>query len=222
MKRFERHARFFATAVTGSAMFALLLASSASAHENVKAGKVEFEIGFLNEPAYAGFQNGVFLAIQDGSGHPVTDAAETLTVTVVFGDQRMEVPLEPRFDADAGGGPGQYVAAFIPTRPGAYTFQLFGTLAGQRIDGEFTSSPKTFDEVVDPTSVEFPVKDPTLGQVAERLNREFPRINGRIAAAQQSATDTADDAETLAYIAVGLAALGLIVSLVAGSRRRAS
>jgi hypothetical protein len=210
------HARAMVLSVMlGSGTFGLLSASPASAHEDVKLGKVAFEIGFMNEPAYTGFQNGVFLLITGRDGRPVTNAANTLNVEVVYGEQRMQVDLEPNFDADAGGAPGQYEAAFIPTRPGAYTFHLSGEIDEQKIDRDFTSSPRTFDEVVDPTSVQFPAKDPTLGQVADRLNREFPRIETRLASAQRAATDRADSAKTLAYVGIGLGAVGLILALAA-------
>lgn len=214
MRRRIRAATFAVSAAVGSALVAVVTAPPAAAHEEVKLGTVSFEIGFLNEPAYAGSQNGVFLLVQRG-GSPVEGADRTLKVEVRFGELSMAVPLQPNFDPDAGGAPGQYVAAFIPTRPGEYTFHLSGTIAGQKIDRSFTSGPRTFDEVQDPTSVEFPVKDPTLGQVAERLDREFPRIGNQLAATRRAASDKADSAKTLAYAGLGVGALGLIVAIVA-------
>lgn len=206
--------------VAASSLALALRAGPAAAHEEVPLGPVDFEIGFQDEPAYAGFQNAVFLSIHHSDGTPVRDAADTLQVQVGFGSQTIDVPLEPSFDADAGGEPGQYLASFIPTRPGPYTFHLSGSIAGQKIDRSFTSSPTTFDEVVDPTSVEFPAKDPSLGQVAERLGREFPRIDQAIAEARDAAQRSANTARTIAIIALVLAVAGLAVGVIGTARAR--
>ena len=44
-------------------------------------------------------------------------------------------------------------ASIIPTRPGDYTFHFIGTISGQKVDDQFTSSDKTFDPANDPASV---------------------------------------------------------------------
>jgi hypothetical protein len=193
----------------------LLPAETASAHQEVTLGPVDFEIGFHDEPAYAGFQNAVFLSIHHADGRPVGNAADTLKVQVAFGSQSMDLPLEPNFEPDEGGEPGQYLASFIPTRPGPYTFHLTGSIAGQKIDRSFTSSPTTFDEVVDPTSVEFPAKDPTLGQVVGRLDREFPRLEDDVAAARKAAEDSAKTAKLLTVVALVVGAAALAVGITA-------
>jgi hypothetical protein len=191
----------------------VFLSGSASAHEEAEIGKVRLEIGFADEPAYAGFQNDVFLTLADGAGHPVMNAADTLKVEVVFGDQKAEFPLLPNFEADTGGAPGQYRASFIPTRPGKYTFHLFGSVMGEKIDRSFTSSPTTFDEVVEPSSVQFPVKDPSVAQVAGRIERELPRVSRIALAAADRAHEAADTARTIAYVAGALGMLGLVVGM---------
>lgn len=79
---------------------------AARAHESrdVSGGKYQFRVGFLNEPAYQGLDNAVFLAIctgscvtrQDGSGtfsNGVTGAFETLKVEITFGGQSMVLPV---------------------------------------------------------------------------------------------------------------------------------
>jgi len=211
-------------AVAGVAAGTWLLAGAmpASAHEEVKLGTVDFEIGFLNEPVYVGFQNGVFLSIHRDGERPVTNAADTLNVEVEYGTQTMQVALEPNFDADQGGAPGDYVAHFIPTRPGKYTFHLSGSMAGQQIDQSFTSGPTSFDEAVDPASVEFPAKDPTTGQLAERLDRDIPRIQLAVLTRAARAQRRASSARTLAVVGVALGALGLltgVAALVVAARR---
>src|SRR5207253_4900637 len=55
-------------------------------------------------------------------------------------------------------------------------FHLTGTIKGQKVDETFTSGPSTFSDVDDPSGVEFPVKDPTAGELTTRLDRELPRV----------------------------------------------
>jgi hypothetical protein len=199
---------------------------SALAHEGRPAGKYQLEVGFGEEPAYTGQKNSVQLILHDGSGRPVANLRGGLKIEVIFGDQQMELPLVPNFRVGEFGTPGDYRAWFFPTRPGKYTFHIFGTLGGQQIDESFTSSPTTFSEVSDPTEVEFPVKDPTMAQIASRLDREVPRMNARIdtaiAAQQASAKKAADSAKTVGYLGIGLGALALILAMVAlvTARRR--
>ena len=85
-------------------------------------------------------------------------------------------------------------------------------------DETFTSGPKTFDDVDDPQSVQFPVKDPSTGELAARIDREVPRINDQIDAAKtsaQSASDDASSATTLAIVGIAIGAVGLAAAIVA-------
>ena len=219
MKTRSRAALFVAAAIVGSPLLILIPAGPASAHEEREVGRYTFVVGFGDEPAYAGFKNSVALFLFKG-GRAVTDLGESLRVEVRFGTESMDLgALEPNFEVGEFGTPGDYRAWFFPTRPGAYTFHFTGSIGGQDVDEEFMSSPTTFSEAEDPTSVEFPVKDPTLGQVAQRLDREFPRIETRLAATRQAAADQVNSAKTLAYVGIGLGALGLIVALIPRRRR---
>jgi hypothetical protein len=96
-----------------------------------------------------------------------------------------------------------------PTRPGSYTFHLTGTLRGQKVDETFTSSKTTFSDVEDVTSIAFPAKDPSTGQLATRIDREVPRID----AALDDAGDTADGARTLGLAGAVLGLLGLLAGV---------
>ena len=71
----------------------------------------------------------------------------------------------------------------MPTQPGAYTFTLKGKLGAQKVNLAVPSGPETFGDVNDPAKTALPaVKDPTTGQLAQRLDREATRVNGTIAA----------------------------------------
>jgi hypothetical protein len=194
-------------------------AGTARAHEERHVGRYHFLVGFGDEPAYAGLKNSVALILSDADEKPVTDLGDSLEVEVIFGDQKMELALEPNFEVGEFGTPGDYRAWFFPTRPGAYTFHFFGSVGNQEVDESFSSSPATFSEVSDPAQVEFPVKDPTVAQVAQRIDREVPRLGSAIAAQRSSAKKNADSAKNVAYIGIGVGALGVILAIVALARR---
>jgi hypothetical protein len=224
MKERVRAAMILAGMTLGSTLLAFASAGPALAHEERDVGTYTFTVGFGDEPAYTGLKNSVILLLSK-SGKPVIDLGDSLKVEVVFGGQSMDLgPVQPDFEIGEFGTPGDYRAWFFPTRPGPYTFHFTGSIGSQKVDEEFTSSPTTFDEVQDPTSVEFPVKDPTLGQVAQRLDREFPRIESRLAATRKAADDGAGSAKTLAYAGIGVGAIGLIAAIAAltANRRRTS
>jgi len=211
--------------LTGGLMLTMLvlLAGPAAAHEEREVGGFHMAVGFGQEPAYAGQPNSVQLLLSKGD-KPVTDLGDTLSVSVGFGDQSKDVSVEPFFEIGEFGTPGDYRAWFIPTRAGQYSFHLTGTIRGTKIDETFTSGPKTFDDALSPADVEFPVQDPTNGELADRLDREIPRLEASIAGVKTSATSAADDAHsarTLALVGVVLGALGLITGFagIAFARR---
>jgi len=211
--------------LTGGLMLTMLvlLAGPAAAHEEREVGGFHMAVGFGQEPAYAGQPNSVQLLLSKGD-KPVTDLGDTLSVSVGFGDQSKDVSVEPFFEIGEFGTPGDYRAWFIPTRAGQYSFHLTGTIRGTKIDETFTSGPKTFDDALSPADVEFPVQDPTNGELADRLDREIPRLEASIAGVKTSAASAADDAHsarTLALVGVVLGALGLITGFagIAFARR---
>jgi len=135
-----------------------------SAHERrvIADGRYQVVIGFIDEPAFTGEKNGLVLRVselseatpgagEEAEGVPVEGLEETVHAEVVFGDQSMELPLDPAF-----GEPGAYESVFFPTEAGDYTFRLFGTIGDAEIDESFTSSPEGFDSVQDPEPLQFP------------------------------------------------------------------
>jgi hypothetical protein len=212
-------------AVTGGLMLTMLvvLAGPAAAHEEREVDSLHMAVGFGQEPAYAGQPNSVQLLLSRG-GKPITDLGDTLSVSVGFGDQSKDLSVEPFFEIGEFGTPGDYRAWFIPTRAGQYSFHFTGAIRGTKIDETFTSEPKTFDDVVSPTDVEFPVQDPTNGELADRIDREIPRLEASIAEVKTSVGSAGDDvnsARTLALVGVVLGGLGLIAGIagIAFARR---
>src|SRR5512134_551393 len=218
---------------------AAIMAPAALAHEGRPTGDGDLVmvVGFGTEPAYAGQPNSVQLVLEHDE-EPVVDLGNTLDVEVSFGDETMALELEPNFVVGEFGEPGDYRAWFIPTRPGQYAFHFTGTIEGEEIDETFTSGPDTFSEVQDPAAIEFPVQDPTTGELAERIEREVPRLTeavdqarsdaiaaaNEIAADANAAADDAASARTFGLIGLVVGALGLIVAVVAlmTGRRKAA
>ena len=205
-------------------------AGPALAHEERTIGKYHVEVGFGDEPAYAGERNSVVMFLHDANDKPVVDLGDTLKVDVTQGaagaatddSQKLSMTMGPNFEVGGDGTPGDYRAWFIPTAPGPYTFHFTGNIKGQKVDEKFSSSPTTFDEVQDPAQVEFPEKDPTGAQLNARLDREVPRLNTALAASQSRANkaeDAAGQARIIAIVGVVVGVLGLAAAGFAMRKR---
>jgi hypothetical protein len=220
--------------VPGAAvLLAALAAAPAAAHAEKQAGRYGFEVGFGDEPAYAGQPNSLQVLITR-DGKPATDLAgqlDGLMAHAYYGrkaDPKFEnamMPLEPHF-GDDWGTPGDYRSFFVPTQAGAYTFELKGRLGNQKINLVIPSGPETFGDVNDPAKAAFPaVRDPSTAQLAQRLDRETTRLNGTVAAvtaAQGAAEDRADQARLLALGGLLVGVVGLVVGALAWGRRTAA
>jgi hypothetical protein len=182
--------------------------ASAHEHRDVDGGKYSVEVGFLDEPAITGFKNGLDLRVSantgatpapgidaDEGGSPVEGLESTLQVEIIYIDQKMPLTLEPRF-----GTPGAYNAYVIPTAAGDYTFHIFGTINGDAIDENFTSSPEGFSSVVDASTYQFP----------KQSSEKSGTIAGTIAGGNTAGTGTG---AILGGFAAGLAigAAGLVL-----------
>lgn len=221
MSRFAFRRVLACTVAAGLAV--VVTAAPAFAHEQRQVGAYQLTVGWLHEPTYAGVQNSVQITIKDAKGNAVDDLGDppSLQVTAVTGGQTSDpLTLEPSFDPDTGDGThGEFDAAIIPTRPGDYTFHFTGTINGQKIDEQFTSSDKTFDTVKEPSAIEFPAKDPSTGQLATSVDRLNPRVDSATSFAK-SAKSKASSAGTLALVGVVLAAIAAVLAAAALLRGR--
>jgi hypothetical protein len=207
----------------------LLPATPALAHGEAGEGDLVLTIGFADEPAFAGLPNAAQLHVEH-DGEPVTDLkAGDVTVEVSFGDESLEMDMEPWFFFEGGelvfGEPGEYRADFVPSQPGKYTFHFTGTIDGEEVDEEMTSGPDTFSVVEDVAAASFPeVAAPSNEELATRVDEESARAAEGVAAAEAaaaSAEDAASSARTVAMIGVVLGAIGIIAAIAAlASNRR--
>jgi hypothetical protein len=198
--------------------FVLLLAGPAFAHGVYQQGDITIATGFQTEPAYAGQPNAVELEISKG-GSPVTDVGQgDLKVGVSFGGESTELTLVPNFEVGEWGTPGDYVASFIPTQPGKYTFNIAGTVGGgKQIKYSMSSGPETFSEVEDPASAMFPALDaPSTSDLSTKIDASATRTDASISSAQ----DAADTAKTVAIVAVVVALVAIMLAIIGLQRAR--
>lgn len=182
--------------------------TGASAHERRAVGSVTMRVGWATEPTYSGFMNAVQLFLSDTNGKPISGAGDTLKVQVSFGDQK--TPMLPLDESDERRG--AYAAPLIPDRAGNYTFHFVGTVAGQPIDQSFTSSPTTFDPVGDSSQIQFPVKDPSISDIAGLVDRLGPRVDASAADAS-SALAAAAQARSFGTAGLVLGAVGTLLGI---------
>lgn len=172
---------------------------AAHAEFDVGDGKYVMEIGFRDEPTYAGLPNAVYVHVEQygtGGTTPVEGLASSLKAEVTAGGQTTEFALVP---TDAG----SYEARFVPTALGDYTFRIFGTIDGAEVDQAVTSGPQTFNSAEPLSTVEFPVARPDAAQLQAEV---------------QAAQDAVSLARTLGIAGLIVGALGLIVGSVALAR----
>ena len=166
-----------------------LLAMPASAHEKRTVGHYTFVVGWLDEPALAGEVNAVDLTVtdNDNDSKPVEGLESALKVEVLYGGLTRALSLAFRAIEDE---PGHYAADLIPTKDGAYTFHIVGTIGTQKVDERFESGPNRFDDVDKPTALQYPDAVPNGAD-----------LNGSLASLQSSV----DQVRVLAIAAIVLA-----------------
>src|SRR5258706_7259543 len=162
--------------ILAAVVLSLLAPRFACAHDRKEVGGFRLTIGWGDEPAFSGLKNAIEVDVADTAGQPVAEGA-ALSVDVSFGSEHVTLPLRP-----ARGQPGKVRAVLLPSRAGTYAFHVTGTVKDQAIDVTSTCSDKTFACVVDVADIQFPMKDPSAGELAARMTRELTRAG--------SATDT--------------------------------
>lgn len=173
----------------------------ASAHVDIDVGDGQYvvEIGFRDEPAFAGQMNAVYVHVEEygtGGTQPVTGLASSLAVEVSKDNQTFAPAFVPTDD-------GSYEARFVPTATGDYTFHLAGTIGEATVDETVTSGPTTFDSVQPLSAIEFPAADAAASP-----------LQGAVDAAQAEAAT----ARMLGIAGIVVGALGLIVAALALAR----
>ena len=187
-----------------------LCAAALDAHDRKAAGALTLVLGWSSEPAFAGSMNGVVVAVSDRSG-PLAKIDGALTVEITFGSEHITLPLERGLER-----PHEFHAALVPTRAGTYSFHVTGRINNQPIAISSTCGEGTFHCVIEPATIQFPVKDPSVGELAARIERSLPRGDAAARAAG-SARITA-----LAAIAISIVAAGIAIAAGIRAARKAA
>ena len=131
----------------------VLAVAPLSAHEGREVGENVIVFGWRVEPAYVGLLNGPEFTVEHhDTGEGVEGLEATLMLMVHFGDQSRMLPIYPVF-----GVPGHYTADLLPTRPGDYSFHLFGTIGDVEVDEMFSSADGEFSTIEPSSDIAFPV-----------------------------------------------------------------
>lgn len=221
-----------ALTLAGVLTFALLANSNvhyAFAHQTKKFGNINIEVGWANEPSLAGQLNTITVGISTASDNkPVPNAVGQLQATIKKGGETKALDLLPQEQE------GLYGAQVIPSQIGQYELVLKGTVSGQAIDG---SVP--LDDVADPKQLSFPTSG-SIGQVDSGIIDQFRSaitdLTSQVDAAKASADQaqqaaqnaaqstagvkaSADGAYIFGMIGVGVGVAGIVIAVIALSRR---
>ena len=182
---------------------ALAAAGGASAHEERTVGEYEVEVGFNEEPALVNQLNGVFLSVMK-EDVPIEGLDETLKVELIVGGGAAKKEIS---FAAVEEEPGVYVAAFLPTVTGDYTFRIFGEIDGTAVDESFESGPGRFDSVESLDELAFPESSADNASLAQSVQELQTKVDGLESGSSSSSDSTARTLGVLGIVA-GLAGLG--------------
>lgn len=200
----------------------LAVALVGSAHEGIEIDEYQLRTSFLVEPAYVDDPNGVVVRIQhpkEGQDHhdanatiePFLGAEKTLNVTVSTGGREVTLPFEIQ-----SGQPGAYVARFIPTVAGTYTFHFKGRLGDTAVD----KSLEYKEPVEKRSEAEFPAEGLSNYETEQRIGRlteEVASLKGEVAALKNLTGARGAPAASPLLLVGGLIAAAVIALL---ARRR--
>jgi hypothetical protein len=223
-KRISRSIAMLVIAAVFTAVSLTAFAPAAEAHERRQVGDYIFVVGFLNEPAYLEEANAASVRVTRADSTPVEGLQQSLKVEITSGADSRTFDMTTVFSQ-----PGHYVARFIPTKSGAYTFRFFGTIEGQEINERFESGPGRFDEVKSTEDLQFPIQVPTNAQLANEVQQsstgtEVAEVEDTVTA--QEALDRADRAQTIGLVVGGagiiVGVIGIVLAVRATNRERPS
>jgi len=216
----------------------VLLASapSAWAHTHrvvtINGQQVEFVVGWVNEPPYAGEVNAVDFwahyvnatcpqgAESTSPPCPVYGLDQDLRVEVMTGGQSQVLSFSPNLSDDIP--PlfyGEYTAEVEPTVPGSYSFTIFGTVGSTNVNETFVCGPTTF-ECVDPANeIQFPQSIASSGDLQTALSN----AQSQISSLQSQVTQLQGTVQTAFIVAgfgVAVGIIGMAAAAYAISRGR--
>ena len=159
-------------------------------------------------------------AVRPGGRSPVECGQHQNKTAVPKIDCQQPLALESAFDPDTGEGThGEFDAAIMPTAVGTYTFHITGDIKGTAVDVSAASSDSTFNDVKNPSDIQFPVKTPTTQDISAAVTN----LQNRLATARSEAAaakSSAKSAKSTAVIAIMVALVLGLIAIVVGARGR--
>ena len=208
-----------------------------AAHEGREVGDYRVNVGWIVEPAYEGFPNGVEVRVikvaesggddhhgessaaaddhHNGDSGAVQGLENTLQVEVVYVSTGASRVVSLSADADE---PGRYTADLIPSAPGVYEFRVFGAIEGMLVDETFASEGGggDFDDIQSPATLQFPEELPSAREMESA-------VRGAINTAEEARDAAEEGPGVLPILALVFGISGTVlgaVGLVVGLRRR--
>jgi hypothetical protein len=191
---------------------------------------VEFVVGWLVEPTYAGeinavdfwahYINGTCPQGTVSTSCPVYGLDQNLRVAVTTGGQSQTLSFSPNLSNDVP--PlfyGEYTANIDPTVPGTYSFRIFGNAGPTKVNETFTCGPTTFGCVDPAAEIQFPQPISSGSDLQTALTNAQSQISNL----QSQATLMQGNIQTayiVAVVGVSIGAIGMAVAAVAMARGR--
>jgi len=193
--------------------------------------QVEFIVGWVNEPPYAGEINAVDFwahyvnatcpqgSESTSSPCPVYGLDQSLRVQVTTGGQSQILSFSPNLSDDIPPSfNGEYTAEVDPTVPGSYSFTIFGMVGSTAINQTFSCGPTTF-ECVDPANeIQFPQSQSSS---SSDLQTSLLNTQSQISNLQSEVTQMQNTLQlTFAVAAVGVVVgiIGMVTAVIAVNR----
>ncbi len=206
-----------------------LAPKSASAHISKVFGNYIVEVGWANEPAFAGIMNNVQVIVKKGSvdnGTAVTDALANMQISVKYGT------VSKQLDFVSSDVAGLYSSPLIPTRVGSYNVVMKGAIEGQNINAEIP-----LDDVGSSDAINFPQTGSSgdtssmgqIGTIINQLTNDIEQAKNNANSAAQSVAnvgksfqevkDTTDRLYMISMAGIGIGVAGIVIAVFAISRK---
>ncbi|MBI1828537.1 MAG: hypothetical protein HY222_06650 [Thaumarchaeota archaeon] len=201
---------------------------SASAHISKVFGNYIVEVGWANEPAFAGQMNSIQVIVKKDNvdnGTAIVDALANMQISVKYGTVSKQLDFVPSDEVL-----GLYSSPLIPTRVGSYNVAMKGTVEGQNIDTEYV-----LDDVGSSDTINFPQTSDTssnMGQIGTIINQLTSDIEDAKSSANSAAQsvanvgksfqevkDTTDKLYMISMAGIGIGVAGIVIAVFGISRK---